>query len=362
MPANSANLTGTGIDTDGTISSYSWVKIAGPAAGTIVTANAATTTVNNLVQGVYQYELTVTDNNGATGKDTVRVTVNAAVNIAPAANAGADIAITLPANSANLTGTGIDTDGTISSYAWVKIAGPAAGTIINPATATTTLTSLVQGVYQFQLIVTDNNGAIGKDTVQVTVNEAVNINQIPVANAGADINIVLPSNTVQLTGTGIDSDGVIISYNWSVISGPAGFIFSSPLLSNTRIDSLFQGVYDVELTVKDNLGAIAKDTVTITVSAPRLSNISSNEFKVYPNPVRDIATLEINTLNTHTNLSVSIFDESGKLVLYNEFVTATSYTQRKLNMTSFSNGFYILNVRFDDGKMYSKRIFKYGER
>ena len=146
------------------------------------------------------------------------------------------------------------------------------------------------------------------------------------------------------------------------ISGPAGFIFSSPLLSNTRIDSLFQGVYDVELTVKDNLGAIAKDTVTITVSAPRLSNISSNEFKVYPNPVRDIATLEINTLNTHTNLSVSIFDESGKLVLYNEFVTATSYTQRKLNMTSFSNGFYILNVRFDDGKMYSKRIFKYGER
>ena len=154
LPTNSADLTGTGTDTDGTISSYVWVKIAGPAAGTIVTANSATTTVNNLVQGVYQYELTVTDNNGATGKDTVRVTVNAAGNIAPAANAGADIAITLPANSANLTGTGIDTDGTISSYAWVKIAGPAAGTIVTANAATTTVNNLVQGVYQYELTVT----------------------------------------------------------------------------------------------------------------------------------------------------------------------------------------------------------------
>ena len=39
---------------------------------------------SNLVQGIYQFELKVTDNNGATGLDTVQITVNAAGNLLPA--------------------------------------------------------------------------------------------------------------------------------------------------------------------------------------------------------------------------------------------------------------------------------------
>ncbi len=56
----------------------------------------ATTTVNGLVQGNYQFELIVTDDKGAIGKDTVNVTVNPAPNIPPTANAGVDQTITLP--------------------------------------------------------------------------------------------------------------------------------------------------------------------------------------------------------------------------------------------------------------------------
>ena len=211
LPTNTTTLTGSGTDADGTISSYAWVKISGPSSGTIATPNAATTAVNNLVQGVYQYQLTVTDNNGATGKDTVQVTVNAA----PVANAGTDKLITLPTNTTTLTGSGTDADGTISSYAWAKISGPSSGTIATPNAATTAVNSLVQGVYQYQLTVTDNNGATGKDTVQVTVNVA------PVANAGTDKLITLPTNTTTLTGSGTDADGTISSYAWVKISGPS---------------------------------------------------------------------------------------------------------------------------------------------
>ena len=108
---------------------------------------------------MYKYLLNGTDENRDIGTHPARLSSNVAVNIAPAANAGADIAITLPANSANLTGTGIDTDGTISSYAWVKIAGPPAGTIVTANPATKTVTNLVQGVYHYALTVTANNGA-----------------------------------------------------------------------------------------------------------------------------------------------------------------------------------------------------------
>ncbi len=121
------------------------------------------------MQGIYQFQLTVTDNQGATGTDTVTVTVNPA-NIAPTANAGPDQIITLPTNTVTLFGSGNDPDGNIASYQWTKISGPSQYNIASSTQAQTVINNLVQGVYQFQLTVTDNLGATGKDTVKVTVN------------------------------------------------------------------------------------------------------------------------------------------------------------------------------------------------
>jgi hypothetical protein len=77
LPANSTTITGTGSDQEGPVT-FSWAKRSGPTAGTIATPNAATTSVTGLAQGAYSFELTVRDNAGATAKDRVNVTVNAA--------------------------------------------------------------------------------------------------------------------------------------------------------------------------------------------------------------------------------------------------------------------------------------------
>lgn len=88
----------------------------------------------------------------------------------PIADAGSNITITLPTSSVTLNGSGShDNDGTITTYAWTKISGGAA-TVTSPSAASTTVTGLVQGTYQFKLTVTDNNSATGADTVQVIVN------------------------------------------------------------------------------------------------------------------------------------------------------------------------------------------------
>jgi hypothetical protein len=175
LPTNSTTLTGSGTDPDGTIASYAWSRVSGPTTFNLGSANSATSSLTNLVQGVYVFRLTVTDNGGAIATDDITVTVNAAANQSPTANAGSDVTMTLPANSTTLTGSGTDPDGTIINYSWSEVRGPQIITIpftLAGASATAALTNLVQGVYVFRLTVTDNAGATATDDVKVTVNDA----------------------------------------------------------------------------------------------------------------------------------------------------------------------------------------------
>ncbi|MFT3980392.1 MAG: PKD domain-containing protein [Ferruginibacter sp.] len=304
LPVNSTTLNGSGTDPDGTIVSYAWVKIAGPGAGTITNANAAVATVAALAQGVYRYQLTVTDNSGASAKDTMQVTVNSAANQAPTANAGSDISITLPVNTAVLSGSGTDPDGTIASYAWVKIAGPATGTLTNANTANPTANGLVQGTYQYQLTVTDNQGATGRDTMKLIVNPPVNIP--PVAHAGNDISITLPVNTAPLNGSGTDADGSVVSYAWTRISGPASGTISNAAAAITSVTGLTEGIYQYQLTVTDNSGAIGRDTVRITVNpAPNIPPVANAG-----------ADIQVIVPPNNTNLTGSGTDVDGTVVAY----------------------------------------------
>lgn len=89
-------------------------------------------------------------------------------NSVPVANAGNSAEITLPVNSVNLTGSGADADGKIVAYLWSKVSGPSA-VIENPGAISTKVSEMKEGSYLFQLMVTDNEGATGVDTVSVTV-------------------------------------------------------------------------------------------------------------------------------------------------------------------------------------------------
>src|ERR1035437_3067716 len=125
----------------------------------------------------------------------------AIINQPPKANAGTDQTITLPTNSINLSGSGTDPDGTISSYYWTKISGLTAGRIANVNSASTSVTGLVQGVYKFELKVTDNNGAAGKDTMQVTVNAAQQSNNLKIYPSPVKGIAMVEINTVELSSS-----------------------------------------------------------------------------------------------------------------------------------------------------------------
>ncbi len=269
LPTSFTTLNGSGTDMDGTITNYLWRKISGPTGGTIASPITPTTSITGLsTAGTYIYQLRVTDNNGDTAIDQVQILVNPAVpaNIPPVVNAGANVSITLPANSATLSGSATDADGTITGYVWTKISGPSGGTIGSPTSATTLISSMVQGFYVFRLTATDNSSATGFAEVSINVSGAANVP--PTVNAGTDQTITLPANSVTVTATATDTDGTIVSYAWARSSGPANFTITSPATAGTTITGLEAGTYVFQITVRDNSGLVATDAITITVLPP----------------------------------------------------------------------------------------------
>ena len=86
----------------------------------------------------------------------------------PVADAGADQHLVLPDDSVTLHGSGSDSDGTITAYAWTKQSGPSV-TMSGADTADLALSDLVEGVHVFRLTVTDNDGKTDWDEVTVSV-------------------------------------------------------------------------------------------------------------------------------------------------------------------------------------------------
>jgi hypothetical protein len=198
------------------------------------------------------------------------------VNNPPQALAGSDKIITLPATSVALQGSGNDVDNDTLSFKWDQVTGPQPSTIIPGTNGAATVSNLIEGVYNFLLTVTDSKGATGTDEILVTVQQAPN--KVPTANAGSDITITLPATSIRLTGNGVDTDGVIVKYQWLKVSGPTATIVT-PGAKDTDIKNLVQGSYIFRLTVTDDKGATASDTVNVTVKPaglPQWTQVTSS--------------------------------------------------------------------------------------
>lgn len=185
-------------------------------------------------------------------------------NTPPTANAGTDQTVTVGA-TVTLNGSGSsDSDGTITGYTWTQISGTSV--TLSGTGANRTFSAASAGTYVFGLTVTDDDGATSsQDTVTITVNPSGGGNNPPSANAGADQSVET-GTLVTLSGSGSDSDGTIASYSWAQTGGTTVSLSGSG--ANRTFTPSAAGTYTFQLTVTDDDGASASDTVVITVTAP----------------------------------------------------------------------------------------------
>jgi len=307
------------------------------------------------------FRLTVTDNLAATGQADVTVIVlPAVVNQPPVSSAGADIVITLPVNATTIFGSGSDPDGTIVTYNWIKVSGPAA-TLTNATLAALSVSDLLEGVYVFRLTVTDEDLATSTDDVLATSTDDVTVtvqaataNQAPVANAGINRTITLPTNSLTLSGSGSDPDGSISTYAWTKLSGPTftSGATNGPALS---LSNLIQGIYVFELEiyvfeleVTDDDGATHSDQATVTVNPAAVNQppaVSAGTDRVIFLPTNSVQLTGTATDPDGSIANVSWTKISGPVgaVLVNE-------TGLLLTVNNLTEGVYVFRLTATDDK------------
>jgi len=174
LPTTTTSFDGSASSDDNGIINILWTLVSKPVGApdpVIGTPGSFTTNVSNLTTaGIYVFRLTVDDQQGLIGTDDISVTVNPAANNAPVAIiAGGAQSIQLPTNSVSLDGSGSTDDVAVTGYLWSQISGPGTATISAPTSSTTNMNNLVEGVYFFQLQVSDAGGLTDTDIVQITV-------------------------------------------------------------------------------------------------------------------------------------------------------------------------------------------------
>uniref|UniRef100_A0A673BM08 PKD domain-containing protein n=1 Tax=Sphaeramia orbicularis TaxID=375764 RepID=A0A673BM08_9TELE len=265
LPTSSTVIDGSQSTDDDKVVAWHWEEVKGPLREEKVSADTPVLTLSSLVPGNYTFSLTVTDSDGATDSTQATLSVNKAKDYRPLANAGANQVITLPRNSITLYGNQSTDDHDPLAYEW-SLSRESKDKVVEMQGVRTPflqLSSMKEGDYTFQLMVTDTAGQT--DTAQVTVIVQPENNKPPVADPGPEKELTLPVDHTTLDGSKSSDDQKIATYLWKQTKGPNVVKIENADSAVATVTGLTVGTYEFTLTVTDERKLQSSGTVTVIV-------------------------------------------------------------------------------------------------
>ncbi len=201
--------------------------------------------------------------------------------VASASPSGGSIPLPVTFSSAGST----DLDGNITAYGW-DFGDGESSSIANP---THTYTS--GGPFVATLTVTDNLGAQSTNTVLV---KALKPNILPIANISPDkISGPAPLDVTFFATGSYDPDGSLGNFRWDFSDG-------NQYWGATAYNTFYtNGVHTAQLTVYDNYGGTASETITIIVTS---SNIAPILAHIGNKSINELDTLTFTATATDADL------------------------------------------------------------
>lgn len=265
-------------DAEGPIAEYDWYEAFGPGTTPLFLGNGPTLS-HLFALGDHMVALTVIDGGGLRNRTYVNVHV---LNVAPTAVAGPNQTLECVRGGAlaNLNGSGSsDLDGFITNYFWTSTAGNTSGRVASM--------QVPMGSTVFTLTVTDNNGATGRATTNVTVLDtrpptlsmlvsptelwSPNHKMVKVASGISALDACDPSATVQVTVTSNEAvngtgDGNTAP-DWQVVQNADGTY--DVYVRSERSGNLNDRIYTITAVAQDRSGNSVTKTATVTVPHDR---------------------------------------------------------------------------------------------
>ncbi|KAL7026936.1 hypothetical protein ACKWTF_005240 [Chironomus riparius] len=269
LPHNNVTLNGTLSTDDHQIVSWEWTKDASDEAKAVDMQNTHTPylSLSHLEEGIYTFELKVTDAKGQNSTSKVHVFVKPPTNLPPNARAGNNVTISLPLTWIMLNANESTDDIKITQYQWRQISGPSNSVILSANSSLANATSLTLGDYIYEVTVIDENNNNATDRVKVTVIQEKNAS--PVAKIiGGNRNVTLPFSVLVINGSASFDDLAIVNFTWTresdslAVGNVIGNSDHEPVLQLTNIVA---GTYKYKLTVADEQGLTGSEKVTIIV-------------------------------------------------------------------------------------------------
>ncbi|MDP9139388.1 MAG: hypothetical protein M3O62_01165, partial [Pseudomonadota bacterium] len=244
-------------------------QVAIPKAAVTRTFALSISVPGNVTPGQFCIEFSARDSTGLIS-NLARVCLNVvddsepAGNQPPVARTSSDETV-LPGAAVTLNGnTSSDTDGSVASYDWTQVQGPAV-TLSTPNAASTGFTAPnAETTLAFVLTVTDDAGAAGSDSVTITVSNTPPPTTISFESSAQTAVESAGTVRVGLSVVPVPSEAITLPFTvGGTASSSDRTVVSSPLLIPAGATNV-----SIDVNVTDDAGAESDETVILTLGTP----------------------------------------------------------------------------------------------